>query len=291
MAEMLLCAEGKRVQFFFSSCILLCCIFGLAPRPVLSLVQEHQQQPRALFVVNAPPTPPQAPVPVTAPAPAPVLTLSEKVVNALRAAGHYGAISGALESLPDIGQVIQPGTTFFAPDDAVSAGLPYNNSADMTQLLSYHTANQSYTFQDLLGLKVGDRIATVLTGISILVQSVAQNDYQLDNAIIVNPDLYTNNSVAVHGINAIFFTQYYNTATLGPVPAPPATTGVAPAAAAAAASSSPKSSSSTTPTAKSHKATPNAAGGLTRASYSSASGACIATVQLLIATLMLLFPL
>ncbi len=288
---MLLCAEGKRVQFFFSSCILLCCIFGLAPRPVLSLVQEHQQQPRALFVVNAPPTPPQAPVPVTAPAPAPVLTLSEKVVNALRAAGHYGAISGALESLPDIGQVIQPGTTFFAPDDAVSAGLPYNNSADMTQLLSYHTANQSYTFQDLLGLKVGDRIATVLTGISILVQSVAQNDYQLDNAIIVNPDLYTNNSVAVHGINAIFFTQYYNTATLGPVPAPPATTGVAPAAAAAAASSSPKSSSSTTPTAKSHKATPNAAGGLTRASYSSASGACIATVQLLIATLMLLFPL
>jgi hypothetical protein len=157
----------------------------------------------------------------------------------------------------------------------------------MTQLLNYHTAKQSYTFQDLLGLKVGDRIATVMTGISIVVQSVGQNDYQLDNAIIVNPDLYTNNSVAVHGINAIFFTQFYNTATLGPVPAPPATTGVAPAAA----SSSPKSSSSTAPTAKSHKATPNAAGGLTRSSYSSASGACIATVQLLIATLMLLFPL
>ncbi len=289
MAEMLLCTEGKRVQFFFSSCILLCCIFGRAPRPVLSLVQEHQQQPRALFVVNAPPTPPQAPVPVTAPAPAPVLTLSEKVVNALRAAGHYGAISGVLEGRPDIDQVIQPGTTFFAPDDVVSAGLPYNSSGDMMQLLSYHTANQSYTFQDLLGLKVGDRIATISPGISILVESVGQNDYQLDNAIIVNPDLYTNNSVAVHGINAIFFTQFYNTATLGPVPAPPATTGVAPAA--AAASSSPKSSSSTTPTAKSHKATPNAAGGLTRASYSSASGACIATVQLLIAILMLLFPL
>lgn len=290
MAEMLLCTEGKRVQFFFSSCILLCCIFGRAPRPVLSLVQEHQQQPRALFVLNAPPTPPQAPVPVTAPAPAPVLTLSEKVVNALRAAGHYGAISGVLEGLPDIDQVIQPGTTFFAPDDVVSAGLPYNSSGDMMQLLSYHTANQSYTFQDLLGLKVGDRIPTISPGISILVESVGQNDYQLDNAIIVNPDLYTNNSVAVHGINAIFFTQFYNTATLGPVPAPPATTGVAPAAAAAS-SSSPKSSSSTTPAAKSHKATPNAAGGLTRASYSSASGACIATVQLLIAILMLLFPL
>lgn len=286
---MLLCTEGKRVQFFFSSCILLCCIFERAPRPVLSLVQEHQQQPRALFVLNAPPTPPQAPVPVTAPAPAPVLTLSEKVVNALRAAGHYGAISGVLEGLPDIDQVIQPGTTFFAPDDVVSAGLPYNSSGDMMQLLSYHTANQSYTFQDLLGLKVGDRIPTISPGISILVESVGQNDYQLDNAIIVNPDLYTNNSVAVHGINAIFFTQFYNTATLGPVPAPPATTGVAPAA--AAASSSPKSSSSTTPAAKSHKATPNAAGGLTRASYSSASGACIATVQLLIAILMLLFPL
>lgn len=288
MAEMLLCTEGKRVHFFISSCILLCCIFGRVPRPVLSLVQEHQQQPRALFEVNAPPIPPQAPVP--APAPAPVLTLSEKVVNALRAAGHYGAISGVLEGLTDIDQVIQPGTTFFAPDDVVSAGLPYNSSGDMMQLLSYHTANQSYTFQDLLGLKVGDRIATVSPGISILVESVGQNDYQLDNAIIVNPDLYTNNSVAVHGINAIFFTQFYNTATLGPVPAPPATTGVAPAAAGAAASS-PKSSSPTTPTAKSHKATPNAAGGLTRASYSSASGACIATVQLLIAILMLLLPL
>ncbi|CAK9882613.1 unnamed protein product [Sphagnum jensenii] len=287
MAEMLLYTEGKRVQFFFSCCILLCCIFGRVPRPVLSLVQEHQQQPRALFVANAPPTPPQAPAPVTAPAPAPVLTLSEKVVNALRAAGHYGAISGVLEGLTNIDQVIQPGTTFFAPDDVVSAGLPYNSSGDMMQLLSYHTANQSYTFQDLLGLKVGDRIATVSPGISILVESIGQNDYQLDNAIIVSPDLYTNNSVAVHGINAIFFTQFYNTATLGPVPAPPATTGVAPAAAA----SSPKSSSSTTPTAKSHKATPNAAGGLTRASYSSASGACIATVQLLIAGLMLLFPL
>jgi hypothetical protein len=66
----------------------------------------------------AAPVPAIAPVPVHAPVPAPKpLTLHEKVVGSLRAAGHYGAIAGLIDSLPTAGTIVKTGMTLFAPND------------------------------------------------------------------------------------------------------------------------------------------------------------------------------
>jgi uncharacterized surface protein with fasciclin (FAS1) repeats len=217
--------------------------------------QLHQQQnPRALFVVNAPGQPATAPLgpakaPAKAPAPAPVLTLHQKVVGALRAAGTFGAISGALDSLTD-NDPIKPSITLFAPEDSAFQGVPLNSSAAVTTLLNYHTAGGILTFQQLLSLAQGHRIQTVTTGISIVVVNNQTANYQLDNAHIIRPNLYNDGSVVVHGVDAIFDTRFYNTATLGPVPAPAPVAPAAPPPVAAAASSTPASAvpSSTTST-------------------------------------------
>lgn len=172
-----------------------------------------------------------------------VPTLHQQVVSALRAAGRFGAVSGILDSLTNVDEIIKPDITLFAPDDTAFENVLMNSSSVLTTLLNYQTASRFYSFQDLMSLRAGDRIPTVTPGISILVVSVNGLNYRLDDAFVVAPDLYTNGTVvvAVHGVSAIFSTRQYNTATLGPVPAP------APIAdAAAAATPAPVSTSPTT---------------------------------------------
>lgn len=206
-------------------------------------------------VVNAQLATPPAPGPTAAaPGPAPPLTLHQKVVDALRAAGTFGAISGALDSLIDTADPIKPDITLFAPSDNAFTDVALNSTSVLTTLLNYQTASGTYDFQNLLGLSVGYRIPTVTPEISIVVKDPASVNYQLDNAFITNPDIYNNGSVVVHGVDAIFFTRLYNTATLGPVPAPAP---VAPSAPVSTPASAAAGSTSTTPAAGSSKTSPN----------------------------------
>ncbi|CAM6059422.1 unnamed protein product [Sphagnum tenellum] len=252
--------QQQSLSFLVVACVMtLLHVFGVSPAlsTTTQLDQQQQQQqlhqqqnPRALFVVNAPGQPATAPLgPAKAPAPAPVLTLHQKVVGALRAAGTFGAISGALDSLTD-NDPIKPSITLFAPEDNAFQGVPLNSSAAVTTLLNYHTAAGILTFQQLLTLAQGHRIQTVTTGISIVVVNNQTANYQLDNAHIIRPNLYNDGSVVVHGMDAIFDTRFYNTATLGPVPAPAPVAPAAPPPVAAAASSTPGAAvpSSTTST-------------------------------------------
>ncbi len=257
--------QQQSLSFLVVACVMtLLHVFGVSPAlsTTTQLDQQQQQQqqlhqqqnPRALFVVNAPGEPATAPLgPAKAPAPAPVLTLHQKVVGALRAAGTFGAISGALDSLTD-NDPIKPSITLFAPEDSAFQGVPLNSSAAVSTLLNYHTAAGILTFQQLLTLAEGHRIQTVTTGISIVVVNNQASNYQVDNAHVTRPNLYNDGSVVVHGVDAIFDTRFYNTATLGPVPAPAPVAPAAPPPVAAAASSTPgttsavpSSTTSTTP--------------------------------------------
>ncbi|CAK9232625.1 unnamed protein product [Sphagnum troendelagicum] len=258
--------QQQSLSFLVVACVMtLLHVFGVSPAlsTTTQLDQQQQQQqqqlhqqqnPRALFVVNAPGQRATAPLgPAKAPAPTPVLTLHQKVVGALRSAGTFGAISGALDSLTD-NDPIKPSITLFAPEDSAFQGVPLNSSAAVTTLLNYHTAAGILTFQQLLTLAQGHRIQTVTTGISIVVVNNQTANYQLDNAHIVRANLYNDGSVVVHGVDAIFDTRFYNTATLGPVPAPAPVAPAAPPPVAAAASSTPgatsavpSSTTSTTP--------------------------------------------
>ncbi len=200
------------------TCMTMLHMVGVSP--VLAL-----EQPRTLFVVNAPGSKAGAPVaaPVAAPGPAPVLSLHDMVLSALRSAGTFGEVVGVIENLEDTYPIIRPNITFFAPEDnAEPNGFPFNSTPTLMALLNYHTASGNYPLQSLLNLKVGDRIPTVVSEISIVVSNVANPGYQLDNAMVTKPNLFsnTNLSMSVHGVNAIFNTRFYNTAVLGPVPAP-----------------------------------------------------------------------
>ncbi|CAM6032942.1 unnamed protein product [Sphagnum compactum] len=257
--------QQQSLSFLVVACVMtLLHVFGVSPAlsTTTQLDQQQQQQqqlhqqqnPRALFVVNAPGEPATAPLaPAKAPAPAPVLTLHQKVVGALRAAGTFGAISGALDSLTD-NDPIKPSITLFAPEDSAFQGVPLNSSAEVATLLNYQTATGVLTIPQLLAFAQGHRIQTVTTGISIVVVNNQSANYQLDNAHIARPNLYNDGSVVVHGVDAIFDTRFYNTATLGPVPAPAPVAPAAPPPVPAAASSTPgttsavpSSTTSTTP--------------------------------------------
>ncbi len=228
--------------------------FSLRILPYLTILQVFGA---LILVVTAPVIAATATVSVGSPtsATAEVLTLHQQVVGALRAAGRFGAVSGILDSLTNVDEIIKPNITLFAPDDTAFENVLMNSSSVLTTLLNYQTASRFYAFQDLMSLRAGDRIPTVTPGISILVVTVNGLNYRLDDAFVVAPDLYTNGTVvvAVHGVSAIFSTRQYNTATLGPVPAP------APIAeAAAAAAPAPVSTSPTTvpDTAASSSSTP-----------------------------------
>lgn len=171
-------------------------------------------------MATAPPM--MAPTSVPAPAPAPkVLTLHEKVVSSLRAAGHYGALSGLLDSIPDT--IIKNGTTLFAPDDTAFQGVPMNNTGDLQNMMNYHVATKDYSFQALMSLPVGSKLQTAAQGITITVTSVAKNGYKVDNSLVADPDLYTDGSISVHGINAVMDTASYNKGLVAPEAAPAVT--------------------------------------------------------------------
>lgn len=157
---------------------------------------------------------------VPAPAPAPkILTLHEKVVAALRAAGHYGAISGLLDSLGE-SAIIKSGTTLFAPDDSAFNGLNMNSSLLLTTTLDYHVATTVYTYQQLASLPLNSTIQTAAPNVVILVTSTGTNDFRLDDVAISDPDLYSDGQMAVQGVSSVFNTAKYNKGVVPPEAAP-----------------------------------------------------------------------
>ncbi|KAG0504347.1 hypothetical protein KC19_4G016800 [Ceratodon purpureus] len=168
---------------------------------------------------------------VPAPAPAPkVLTLHEKVVAALRAAGHYGAISGLLDSLGD-STIIKPGITLFAPDDGAFDGLNMNSSLLLTTTLDYHVSTTVYTYQQLSTLPLNSTIQTAAPNVEIIVTSTGTNGFRLDDVAISDPDLYSDGQVAVQGVSSVFNTAKYNKGVVPPEAAPAPLAGEAPGAA------------------------------------------------------------
>lgn len=137
-------------------------------------------------------------------------TQHQDVVAALRAAGgRYGRFAALLDSLQQA--IIHEDITIFAPNDRALAEFHnLNTSKAVTEMLNFHTLSAQLPFSSLLRLKVGTRLPTPVTNVTILVISIAASAYGVDNAVIVDPDLYTDATVAIHGVNAVFNTSEYN---------------------------------------------------------------------------------
>ncbi|XP_024368879.1 uncharacterized protein [Physcomitrium patens] len=171
------------------------------------------------------------PAPVRAPAPAPkILTLHEKVVTSLRSAGHYGAIAGLLDSLPN-NNIIKTGMTLLAPNDNAFSNVLMNSTTYLTTLLTYHGAAKVYSYEGLLNLPVGTKIPSTAANVVIVVTSNSKGAYKLDDSQIVDPDIFVDNTVAVHGIDNVLNTAKYNKGVVAPeaAPAPVDASPIAPA--------------------------------------------------------------
>jgi hypothetical protein len=183
----------------------------------------------AAAVPVAPVAAPVAAVPAIAPAPAPVhapvpapkpLTLHEKVVSSLRAAGHYGAIAGLIDSLPTANTIVKTGVTLFAPNDNAFSNVPMNSTDYLLTLLGYHATPKVYSYQGLLTLTDGTKVPTSAPNVDIVVTSNVQDSYKLDDSLIVDKDIFVDSTVAVHGIDSILNTAKYNKGAVAPEAAP-----------------------------------------------------------------------
>lgn len=162
-----------------------------------------------------------APAPVHAPVPAPKpLTLHEKVVGSLRAAGHYGAIAGLIDSLPTANSIVKTGVTLFAPNDNAFSGVLMNSSDFLLTLLGYHATPKVYSYQELLTLPAGTKVPTSAPNVAIVVTNSVQDSYKLDDSLIVDKDIFVDSTVAVHGIDSILDTAKYNKGAVAPEAAP-----------------------------------------------------------------------
>jgi hypothetical protein len=213
---------------------------------LLSAVLADQRVDVAAVVAAAAPTPLLA-VPAPAPAPKPV-TLHDKVVAALRAANHYGALSGFLDSI-SASSIIKEGTTLFAPDDGAFSGLNMNSSNLLMTTLDYHVATEIYNYNQLSNMPLNATIQTSAPNVVIFVTSTGKNGLRLDNVAISDPDIYADGQVSVQGVSAIMDAAKYNKDLVPPAaaPAPLVKEVPAPSPSGITTPTTPKTSAGTTP--------------------------------------------
>ncbi|CAK9253668.1 unnamed protein product [Sphagnum jensenii] len=230
------------IQTFFFLAIF--CIF-LSAGQFSSAVAQGTPAAAPLAATAAPP-------PAAAAAPKP--TLHDLVIGALRAAGRYNTIAAALDNPAD-SVLVRADITLFAPADSAFASqstIQQNDPVAMASMINFHIVTQELPFSDLLRLTVGTKLPTAATGITVLVTDTVSTRYGVDNAIIEDPDLYTDSTIAVHGINAVLNTTYYNSGAAASVPIPRGTNYTV--------SSGPRSAPTTATTEAAPTGTPESAG-------------------------------
>ncbi|KAL2652794.1 hypothetical protein R1flu_020922 [Riccia fluitans] len=218
------------------------------------------------------------------PAPAPGSPASQaqpqvvKMIEALREAGQFGAVAGLLDGLQM--KNITPMTTWFLPNDQAFSGA--NFPANATKFIDYHVIRELLPYSRLTSLGVGTKLPTFLGREIVVVSSNTASNFSVDNAMVIVPDLYTDSTVAVHGINAVMDDAPFNggvTPSPHPakapagVPSSPATSTPPSSQDSSSASSGP--SSSAAPSASRETPTPSAAPAL-------ALGTVLSTVLVLV---------
>ncbi len=134
--------------------------------------------------------------------------LVAKVVQGLQQASQYGAVAGVIESLPVA--IIRPGITLFAPNDRSLAGAQFSGNSGLA-LLSFHIVTRRLEFAELSAVREGTKLSTMLDGISVVVSHKnSTTASQIDNALIIEPDMYVDDDVAVHGVDSVFDAFAYN---------------------------------------------------------------------------------
>lgn len=95
--------------------------------------------------------------------------------------------------------------TIFAPSDAALASVNVA-SPIAVNILRYHVATMRLSYKDLIRLPMGTMLNTLLPPNRLLVTSVPEGTdiFKIDDVAISNPDIYSDETVMVHGVDHIF---------------------------------------------------------------------------------------
>ncbi|KAI6703099.1 hypothetical protein NL676_012235 [Syzygium grande] len=178
------------------------------------------------------PTVPTAAVPAALPAADGACCLQQvsNILDALLGSGDFGNWASVLSAINP--STLPVSATLFIPagDDAAVSTLP----KDPPSLL-YHVVPQRLPFSQLKFFRTGSRLPTLLPNNSILVTAGSPSNFTLDGLPLVEPDLFSSDGFAVHGVAGVLNYTVYGggSAAHGLSPPPPQrATGDAPTAAA-----------------------------------------------------------
>ncbi|GJU51151.1 FAS1 domain-containing protein [Tanacetum coccineum] len=88
-------------------------------------------------------------------------------------------------------------------------------------IIPYHILPQRLSFNDLKLFKVHTRLPTLLPSKTIVITNNTQGFFSVDDALVTQPDLYTNGVVCVHGVDKILDYNVYGDAGVNLPPPPP----------------------------------------------------------------------
>jgi len=132
--------------------------------------------------------------------------LHHDVVRALRTKANYSTFAALLDNMTE--SVIRQGITVFAPNNKALSDFQKANAEErLHDVIKFHIITVPMPFSNLLRLEAGSRLTTDVSNLTIQVTNTSASAYQVDDAVIVDPDLYTDATIAVHGINAVFNTS------------------------------------------------------------------------------------
>ncbi|KAL9673104.1 hypothetical protein QQ045_029357 [Rhodiola kirilowii] len=190
------------------------------------LVPPSQQKPLSPPPMQSPP-PPTQPPPPSQPSPAhlpssspppklqqqrPAEIPQERMNNILETLIGSGDFANWANLLNMADPSLLPFTsTLFVPNnDVVSSFLDTGSGSDSDPFLFlYHVVPHRFSFSDLCLFRPNTRLPTLLPTKSVLITNTSKLNFTIDGARITDPDLYSSDSVTVHGIGGLLDYHIY----------------------------------------------------------------------------------
>ncbi|WCJ24421.1 Fasciclin-like arabinogalactan family protein [Euphorbia peplus] len=131
------------------------------------------------------------------------------IIDALLGAGDFNNWASLL-SVADPAALPLSATLFIPSDESDSR---IENTATVDPFIfPYHIVPQRLTFSDLCEFNRSSRLPTLLVSKSILITNNSVSNFTLDDSPLSHPDLFTSDSIAVHGVATLLDYSVYGEA-------------------------------------------------------------------------------
>ncbi|PWA84010.1 FAS1 domain-containing protein [Artemisia annua] len=177
--------------------------------------------------------PPPPPSPTTTNSPSIQQEQLKNIINALIGAGDFATwanilfnpTSNATFPTSSTSNFLPTQATLFVPGNDALSHLTESATGAYTFdpfIIPYHILPQRLSFNDLKMFKVHTRLPTLLPSKTIVITNNTNGVFSVDDALVMQPDLYTSGGVCVHGVDKILDYHVYGDAGVSLVPPPPA---------------------------------------------------------------------